>query len=177
MTNENELVERAKNGDTSAYDELIEKNIERIYRMAYAMLNNKEDTEDVVQETFIKAWQKIGDFRGESSFSTWVSSIATRICISRYRKKKIFITIDELLPILHNHNPINEIEQKDEWEKMQKAMNKLSPKEKIALTLKMEGQKIEEISKIMNVAEGTVKSLLHRATKKIRNALGIKYEM
>lgn len=82
-----ELVERSKGGDNTAFDELVYRHQERVFVIAYHILGNAEDASDVQQETFVRAWTKIRDFRGKSAFPTWLHSIAVNICLSKKRRK------------------------------------------------------------------------------------------
>jgi RNA polymerase sigma-70 factor (ECF subfamily) len=101
--NEKELVKRARAGDFEAFNDLVKAHADRIYRLALKVTKNREDAEDVVQNTFLKAVDKIESFRGESSFGTWVYSIALNEIRSHISggSKMIIKPIEEYLPAGH----------------------------------------------------------------------------
>ena len=84
---EKQLLESAKNGDIEAFDDLIARHQEHVFRLAYRMLSNYEDASDVQQETFIRAWQSLKRFRQDAAFSTWLHRITMNLCLSRKRIK------------------------------------------------------------------------------------------
>ena len=83
-----ELVARARSGDTQAFDALIGLHQDRVFRLAYRMLANAEDAADVQQETFVRAWRSIKSFRSDAAFSTWLHRITVNLCLSRKRRKQ-----------------------------------------------------------------------------------------
>ena len=85
---EQQLVERAKNGDTKAFEELMKRTQTNIYNLGLRLLGNKEDAADLMQETYIKAYENLDRFEGRSSFSTWLYRIATNNALMKLRKEK-----------------------------------------------------------------------------------------
>ncbi len=166
-----ELVERARRGDREAFDELVLRHQEVVFRIAYGMLGNREDALDVVQETFFRAYRSLKRFRGESSFRFWVERIATRLCVSRYRRRRVFVELGAIFGLGKSFAFDERIDAQRGVEALGDALGELSPKERAAFTLRMEGHSIAQISDVLGVAQGTVKSLLHRAVQKLRKAL------
>ena len=83
-----ELAEKAKAGDQSAFEQLVIENQNKVYSLALRLVNDREEAADLAQEAFVKAWQGLSSFQGESSFATWVYRLTTNVCIDHLRKKK-----------------------------------------------------------------------------------------
>ncbi len=181
--NETKLVTRAKEGDQLAFSELVNAYSEKIYNLALRILRNKEDAEDVLQETFITVIKKINTFDGRSSFFTWLYRIATNVALMKLRKKKhVYVEIQENPDLLEN------IENKVfiDWsqdsslnvynaeirEILDKAIGELSEIYRTVFILRdIEQLSIKETSKILNVTEENVKIRLRRARQYLREKL------
>jgi len=169
---EQELIARAKSGNSNAFDELIKMHQEKVFRLAYRMLDNRDDALDVVQETFSRAYRSLKSFRGESSFKSWVTRIATNLCISRYRRKRIFIDIEEMLGLGKTPHWDMEIDADVHRKALSKAMTTLTSRERAVFVLRMEEElTIEQTAQMLKIAGGTVKALLHRANEKMKKEL------
>ncbi len=139
------------------------------------MVSNREDALDLTTDTFIKAMDAVESFRGDSSFLTWLFAIASRTAIDFLRKRRI-----KTLPLslFHSLKAKDEDihEQMDERRKLDaimKSLNVLSPKEKAVFVLRyVEDRSVSQTGDILDIAEGTVKALYHRAIKKLKNRLG-----
>ena len=83
-----ELVEKAKAGDQSAFEQLVLDNQNKVFSLALRLVNDREEAADLAQEAFVKAWQGLASFQGESSFATWVYRLTTNVCIDHLRKQK-----------------------------------------------------------------------------------------
>ncbi|RKZ34535.1 hypothetical protein DRQ33_01895, partial [bacterium] len=143
-----------------------------IFQLSYRMLNNRDDALDVVQETFFRGWRSLKSFRGESSLRLWLETIATRICISRYRRKRILVGIEDFLGLGKNPDWDNDIDSDTHSKAIADALDTLTPKERAVFVLRMEkGHSTEETSEILGIAEGTVKAFLHRAKQKMQKEL------
>jgi len=164
----------------TSFRNLVEKNKKQVYYLAYNMLGNHFDAEDISQEVFIKIYNSLNKYRGDAKFSTWLYRITLNTCITA-RKKKSFSTSKKQDSIddyedLATHSYQSDPERVAEREIIQKsinqAMKKLSEKEKAVFILKnYNGLSFNEISEIMSVTTGTLKSLNFRALKKMRNEL------
>jgi RNA polymerase sigma-70 factor (ECF subfamily) len=181
---ETNLIKRAQGGDTRAFDTLVRLHDRRILQITYSMLNNLQDAQDVYQETFLRAFSKLGTYRYESRFSTWLGRIAINLSINRrkQRKRRQWFSLDEKTDAqLHfemetNHRDLHTTEtivaKNELYEQIQNSLGVLSEQQRAAFTLKhLHGYKITEISEMMNCAEGTVKNYLFRATQKLKKKL------
>ncbi|HHV97234.1 MAG TPA: sigma-70 family RNA polymerase sigma factor [Clostridiaceae bacterium] len=189
-TKENVLIEKSKKGDISAFEELIETYQNKVFNIAYSMLNNYEDANDVAQEVFIRVYKSIKNFKGESSFSTWLYRITTNVCLDelRKRKNKNVVSIDEDIPFddgevtrqIVDDGPTPDIiaEKKEVREIVNEAIGQLSEEHKTVIILReLQGLSYEEISKIINCPRGTVKSRINRARSALKNILKSKKEL
>lgn len=176
------LIADCLRGNPAAFAVLMRRYEDRLFNTVFRLLGNAQDAEDVVQETFLNAYQSLHTFKGESQVFTWLYRIAYNTAISHKRKHKGTLSIDAgrngeaggidpLDPSEHNQ-PGNALQRSEEELRIQRALNQLSPEHKIVLVLKeMEGQKYETIAEILEVPVGTVRSRLHRARLELREIL------
>jgi RNA polymerase sigma-70 factor, ECF subfamily len=175
------LVRRTREGDLSAYDELVRRYQERIYATIYHMTANHEDANDLAQEAFIKAFHALDSFKGGSSFYTWVYRIAINKTINflKQRKVKNQMSLDDLdinaehdpdlLALISEKTPRREINLIELQERLNAAMQKLSEPHRLVVTLHdVQGLSHEEIAKIMNCNIGTVRSRLFYARQQLQ---------
>ncbi len=181
--NEIELIKQAQSGDTTAFTRLMEMHDRSVWQVIYHMLGNVQDTQDLYQDTFLRAFEKIGTFRFASSFKSWIVRIGINLCINHRKRKRIvkwisiFDTVDDTDKTLQWMdtkvlNPDEKLSQTQIKEHIVSAMDTLSHRERAVFVLKqIEGYKIQEIAKTLNCAEGTVKNYLFRATQKMKKGL------
>ncbi len=162
---EHELVERAKAGDTAALTELINTYSERVYNLAMRILRNREEAEDILQETFLTVVEKLHTFDGRSSFFTWIYRIATNASLMRLRKKKPVFTELNNDPDFHDnmedrvfvdwtHDPSMDIQQKELKKILDAAIDELSDIYRTVFVLRdIENLSIKETSKILDISE------------------------
>jgi len=175
------LVRRAKTGDLEAYDELVRRYQERIYATIYHMTANHEDANDLAQETFIKAYQALKSFKGDSSFFTWIYRIAVNKTINflKQRKNKTHMSLNDLdfnaehdadlVALISEKTPRREVNLIELQEKLNAAMQKLSEIHRLVVTLHdVQGMSHEEISRIMDCNTGTVRSRLFYARQQMQ---------
>jgi len=175
------LVERAQKGDISAYDELVRRYQERVYATIYHMTANHEDANDLAQETFIKGYQALKSFKGDSSFYTWVYRIAVNKTINflKQRKNKSHLSLNDLdfnaendpdlVALISDKTPRRDLNLTELQEKLNAAMLKLSPVHRLVVTLHdVQGLSHEEIGKIMDCNIGTVRSRLFYARQQLQ---------
>ena len=176
-----QLVKRAQGGHLEAYDELIRRYQERIYATIYHMTANHEDANDLGQETFIKAYQALKSFKGDSSFFTWVYRIAVNKTINflKQRKNKTHMSLNDLdfnaehdpdlVALVSDKTPRREVNLIELQEKLNGAMQKLSEIHRLVVTLHdVQGLSHEDISKIMGCNTGTVRSRLFYARQQLQ---------
>ncbi len=185
---EKQLVERAKQGDRAALSQLVNKYSERIYNLALRILRNREDAEDVLQETFITVIEKLNSFDGRSGFFTWVYRIATNASLMRLRKNKMVFqqltdnpdfqeSIESRVFIDWSEDPSLNIYDQEVKKKLDEAINKLSDIYRSVFILRdIEGLSIKETSAILNITEENVKIRLRRARQFLRDYLSEYFE-
>ncbi len=178
---ESDLVQRAKRGDIAAYDDLVRRYQERIYATVYHMTANHEDASDLAQETFIKGYQALKSFKGDSSFYTWVYRIAVNKTINflKQRKNRTYLNLNDLdfnaehdpdlVALISDKTPRRDASLSELQEKLNAAMLKLSPVHRLVVTLHdVQGLSHEEIGKIMDCNIGTVRSRLFYARQQLQ---------
>jgi len=181
---ERALVQKAQAGDLGAYDQLIRNNQERVYATIYHMTSNHEDANDITQETFIKAHKVLGNFKGDSSFFTWIYRIAVNKTINflKQRRHKGQMSLNDvdfnaendpdLVAFVSENTPRNAVGLIELQEKLNKAMAKLSDNHRLVVTLHdVQGMSHEEIGKIMDCNAGTVRSRLYYARQQLQSLL------
>ncbi|CUS77505.1 RNA polymerase sigma-70 factor, ECF subfamily [Candidatus Kryptonium thompsonii] len=167
-----ELVNEFKNGNVSAFDEIVRRYQKKVYLLARRILTNHDDADDVAQEVFIKLFNSLHEFKGESSLFTWIYRITVNECNSVLRKKKIkeVVPIDELVNFLGlNQTPEHELFKKEESNLIERAIEKLPAKQRTVFVMRFfEELDYEEISKILKKPIGTLKANYFHAVKKIQ---------
>lgn len=178
------LVKRVRQGDLSAYDELVRRYQERIYGTVYHMTANHEDASDLTQDAFIKGYQALKSFKGGSSFYTWIYRIAVNKTINflKQRKNKAQMSLNDLdLQVEHNPDLVSLISEKtprreagltELQEKLNTAMQRLSEPHRLVVTLHdVQGLSHEQIAEIMDCNVGTVRSRLFYARQQLQGYL------
>ncbi len=177
---EREILERIRAGDIEAVEVLFEEHRTRIYRVCLLYTDSQDDAKDVLQETFLRAYKSVRRFRGDSSFTTWLTRIAINLCLNlrRDRRNTEALEVERLdtvllhLPHGDPGNPEESLRTRELRERIMSLVARLPPRERMAFVLKhFEQLKIREISEMMHISEGTVKSFLHRAVVSLRAGL------
>lgn len=182
MTPEREklLIEGALKGNESDFETLILSCSDRAYSLAYRYLNNHDDAMDAVQESFIKIYRYLRNFKGDSSFQTWVYRIVANTCKDFFRKKKSRINPESLFKGFgddeyelniadEGKGPLDTLLEKEDSKAILEALNELPEDQKEILTLRdIEDFSYEEISEILSLSLGTVKSRISRARLKLK---------
>lgn len=182
--NEKNLLKKAKNGDIEAFELLVEDYQKKAFNVAYRMMGNSEDANDLVQEALIRIFKSIKNFKEQSSFSTWVYRITTNVCLDelRRRKNKFTISIDEDIKLedgnvkrqIESEGPTPEelLESKEIRDIVTRAIGELADEHKTVIVLRdIHGFSYYEISNIIKCPEGTVKSRINRARKALKEIL------
>jgi RNA polymerase sigma-70 factor (ECF subfamily) len=175
------LVQRVLNGDKAAFDLIMSRYQTAIYNLAYRMVGNKEDAEDLTQETFLRAYAALHTFRQELRFSSWLYKIASNLCINWNSKRKLFtVSLDsrgeemgEYFPFNgHVKTPLEHYETKRLQEQLRQEILALPANLRLAFTLRyIDVHTCREIAQIMDIPEGTVKTYLFRARNILKNKL------
>lgn len=153
-------IERAKQNDYSAYEQLYRSHAGRIFALCVRLLNDRDLAEDFTQDTFVKAWQSLSGFRGDSAFGSWLYRIATNLVISYQRKEKLFIAVPELIPDAEQ----SYLEAPAEQITLENAIARLPDGARSVFVLySVQGYTHPEIAKMTGLAVGSSKAHLHRA--------------
>jgi RNA polymerase sigma-70 factor (ECF subfamily) len=179
-----DLVTRAREGDTRAFDALILKYGDKLYGLVYHMTSHKEDTHDLLQEIFARAYQSLKSFRGNSTFYTWIYQIAVNLTLNFLKKKKrrSGLSLNELdaaahqdpalIDTTHEANPEQQTNLNELQLKLNEAMQKLSEPHRMVVTMfDIQGMSHGEIAKVLKTSEGTIRSRLHYAHLQLQSAL------
>ena len=183
------LVDRFKGGDEAAFNEMVARYWDRIYGMVHQLLRNQQDAEEVTQDAFIRAHRALGNFRGESAFSTWLYQIATNLARNRYwywwrRKRDKTVSFDQ--PVSDdNATPLSEVFSaevdtpgditvtQELVDHIAVGMERISAKHREILILRnVKNMAYEDIAEVLNISVGTVKSRIARARESLRDAIG-----
>jgi RNA polymerase sigma-70 factor (ECF subfamily) len=172
-TREKQRIGEARAGSVAAYEELYRDNLGRVFGLCLRMAGDASLAEELAQDVFVKAWQKLGSFRGESAFSTWLYPIAVNVALSerraRRRRTSRVMATDDLTAF---DKPVRR-EGPEERMDLQKALEVLPDGARAVFVLHdVEGYKHHEIGAMIGVATGTSKAQLHRARRLLREALG-----
>jgi RNA polymerase sigma-70 factor (ECF subfamily) len=184
-----ELVKAAQEGDMAAFEELVARHRDKIYARAFSMLRNEEEATDLSQEAWVKGWQRLVQFQGDSSFATWMTRIVINLCLDQLRKNKRVRSesIDEMneetggverqLPVI-TPNPTEGLERGELRARIDKALGQLSYEHRTVLVLhEFEEMEYKLIAKKMGCSIGTVMSRLFYARRKMASLLaGLKRE-
>lgn len=171
----------AREGNEDAFRRLYDDNRERIYRIAYRYTRSVDDAQDVMQETFVKAFKRIEtfSFRGDSSFSTWLGSICVNCSIDHLRKRQrrkmdSTISLEDLTidPEASDESPEQAAEMEETIRLIKNAAERLTPKQRVIFDLRYSQHlSIREISELLNCNENSVKTHLSRSVRKLKTML------
>lgn len=181
---DDDLVARTQAGDAAAFDELILKYSPRLYGLVYNMTSNHDDTHDMLQDVWSKAFRSINSFRGKSSFYTWIHSIAVNMTINflKKRTRRTHQSLDDIDSGVHqdkdfvelaaSSTPIREANLNELQKRLNDAMQDLSEDHRTVVTMfDIQGLPHGEIAKILGISEGTVRSRLFYAHRQLQNYL------
>jgi RNA polymerase sigma-70 factor, ECF subfamily len=177
--NEAELIERAKQGDAPAFQALYDKHKRRVYSLCLRMTANTAEAEDLTQEAFLQLYRKIGTFRGESAFSTWLHRLSVNVVLMQLRKKSLPVVSLEETTQGEEDTPKKDFGAEDlalagsiDRLQLQKAVEDLPPGYRMIFVLHdIEGYEHNEIATIVGCSIGNSKSQLHKARMKLRDLL------
>jgi|SRR5581483_5750114 RNA polymerase sigma-70 factor (ECF subfamily) len=174
-----ELVQGAKKGDTGAFEELVARHRDKIYARAFSMMRNEDEATDLSQEAWVKSWQRLKQFQGESSFGTWMTRIVINLCLDHLRRRKRQRTesieemdeesggVERQMPVV-TANPTERLERAELRKRIDEALNLLSHEHRTVLVLhEFEEMEYKEIARTMECSIGTVMSRLFYARRKM----------
>lgn len=178
MKDDAQLIDDALEGNSEAFGQLVLKHQDRLYNTIVHVVGCRDEAEDVVQDAFVQAFVKLDTFRRNSAFYTWLYRIAFNTAISRRRRKRVTMSIEQSReatgdePLDTDDGPSDRLLRQERVGQVQKAMSVLSDEHRAILVLReMEGCCYETISEILDLPIGTVRSRLHRARLQLRDEL------
>ena len=182
---ETEYIEKSRQGDMQAFEQLVILYENKILNYCYRMLGNRTDAEDATQEVFVKLFRFLDSFTGQSAFSTWLFKIASNVCLDFLRKHKrqrtetvslhqqnaegeeFLLNVEDTGP-----SPYDTMQQREAHRALASALDNMSQEQRQVIVLRdIEGLSYEEIARIIGVAEGTVKSRINRARQQLKKLL------
>lgn len=171
-----ELIQKIIDGDTAAFKGLMEKYQLQVFRVVMGFVHSKEDAEDVTQDVFVKVYQSLPKFRGDSEFSTWLYRVAVNMSINyinRNKKNTLLQSLEEVFyKISGDKTPLDELEDSERDQRIRKAIDTLPEKQRTAFILsRYEELPQKRIASIMNTTEGAVEQLLQRAKTNLQKKL------
>jgi RNA polymerase sigma-70 factor (ECF subfamily) len=182
-----ELIRESRHGGREAFQELVRRYQKRIVAVALGMVHNPEDAMEIAQDTFVKAYENIDNFKGESSVYTWLYRIVVNRAIDFRRRERRHPTLhledrvssdeqresfEDTLKEEHSHDPFDATHAHEVGDRVTEAIDELTPDHKAVILLReVEGLSYDEISRVMQCSKGTVMSRLHYARKKLQQKL------
>lgn len=169
---ESALVARARGGDVAAFETLYRRHVDRVHGLCWRLCDGDERRADqATQDSFVRAWQKLGTFRGEAQFSTWMHRIAVNVVLGEKRLLKRWVTFEDELPAVEAAAP-SDASRSDLRRDLSAALAKLPKGARAVLLLHdVEGYRHDEIAGMTGIAVGTSKAQLHRARKLMKEFL------
>jgi len=177
------LVRAAQKGDTNAFEELVSRHRDKIYARAVSMMRNEDEAIDLSQEAWVKGWQRLAQFQGDSSFATWITRIVINLCLDELWKQKRRRTesieemdeesggVERQMPVITS-NPTERLERGELRQRIDLALAQMSNEHRTVLVLhEFEEMEYKEIAKAMDCSIGTVMSRLFYARRKLASLL------
>jgi RNA polymerase sigma-70 factor (ECF subfamily) len=178
------LVEACRAGRTEAFSLLVQRYQGRLYPTIARLIGSAEDAEDILQDAFVRAFEKLDQFQGDSSFYTWIYRIAVNLALSGHRKRRVrsVLRLGRRRPASRGVHPADEsaesdpaapLERAERDQMVRAALDRLGPEHRAVVVLNLDGRRYEEISAILDIPVGTVRSRLHRARCELRDRLRV----
>jgi RNA polymerase sigma-70 factor (ECF subfamily) len=175
------VLDRARQGDGDAFRALVERHSRSVFRLAYRMTGNEQDAEDVVQDSFLRAYRQLGRFESRANFGTWLYRITANCAVDLMRAKQArhdqsrreSLDEAEALAAADLPGPERLAQSAEIRQRVEQALGSLSPLERAAFTLRhYEGRSIDEIGRTLGLRTSAAKHSVFRAVRKLRAALG-----
>ncbi len=174
---ETALVQRAQKGDHDAFATLVDANQQYVYNLALRVVKDENEALDLAQETFVRAWTALPNFKGQSQFRTWLYRIVTNLCYNRLPNLRRSLNdlgddVMEDIPEPGFNSPAKEFESNETRSHLHRAMEELDENYRLLINLRYQNElSYEEIASTLNLPLGTVKTGIFRAKAQLRNAL------
>ena len=160
------LIEKAKNKDPDAFDQLMRAQLQSMYRIAISMLQNEEDAADAIQETVLKCWQKIGQLKSDEYFQTWLTRILINQCKDILKSRKKYVFVEDIPEIVHEDNYFT-----NEWKELLRGLNE---KYRVVMELYyVDGFSTKEIAEMLHITDMNVRSRMARGRKHLEQILRV----
>jgi RNA polymerase sigma-70 factor (ECF subfamily) len=187
VVTDEDLVARARNKDFAAFEELVDRYEDKIFRLAFRFVRNETEAKEIVQDTFLLVWRKLDTFKGDAQFGSWLYRVATNAALMRLRAQRRHPEVStEELPIdyLDNYGqlpaagenwakrPDDELQSDELRRRIQKAVDELPEIYRTVFLIRdVEGLSTEETAEVLEISIPTVKTRLHRARLALRDAI------
>lgn len=173
---DHEVIEGCQRGDASAFRDLFESHKDKVYSIALRFSGDPTAAADIAQDTFLKLMDRIGQFRGDSSFDSWLYRLVVNSCMDhRRRQKRVLPVLEDFFDSFRSHDEtaLEHLMRDEMQQQVQDVVSKLAPEHRIVVVLRYtEGLSYEEIAEVLNCSRGTVASRLNRAHKILERRLG-----
>ncbi len=177
MDNEQALIQRAQKGDHDAFATLVDEHQLYVYNLALRVVKDENEALDLTQETFVRAWTALPNFKGQSQLRTWLYRIVTNLCYNRLPNLRRSLNdlgddVMEEIPETKFNAPADEFESNETKKHLHQAINQLDEQYRLLVTMRYQNElSYEEIATSLNLPLGTVKTGIFRAKAQLRNAL------
>lgn len=178
MKDDAQLIDESLAGGSAAFGQLVTKYQDRLYNTIVHVIGSTEEAYDIVQDAFVQAFIKLESFQRTSAFYTWLYRIAFNLAISRRRRQRTVISVEQNReqtgeePLQRGGNPADRLEQQERARQVQAGLAKLSDEHRMVLVLReIDGCCYETIAEMLDLPVGTVRSRLHRARMQLRDEL------
>lgn len=171
------LIHRAQKGDHAAFAALVDEHQRYVYNLALRVVKDENEALDLAQETFVRAWTALPNFRGQSQFRTWLYRIVTNLCYNRLPNLRRSLNdlgddVMEDIPEPQFNNPVSEFESNETRRHLHQAIDDLEANYKVLITLRYQYElSYDEIASTLNLPLGTVKTGIFRAKEQLRKSL------
>lgn len=171
------LVQKAQKGDAHAFETLVNEHQQYVYNLALRVVKDENEALDLAQETFVRAWTALPNFKGQSQFRTWLYRIATNLCYNRLPNLRRSLNdlgddLMENIPEPHFDTPAHAYESNETKQHLQDAIQSLDSNYQLLITLRYQNElSYEEIAATLNLPLGTVKTGIFRAKEQLRKSL------
>lgn len=167
-----DLILRAKRGDTDAYGELVMRHQTGVFNVCYRMLRNRNDAEDLAQETFMRAYNRLDTFDIEREFAPWIKRVAANLCLNHIEGQKVTLELNDERDEDKSQSPSQQVEVKERSEQIRQALSSLPGHYRIVVELRhYQEMSYDEIADELNIPLSDVKSRLFRARKLLAEKL------
>ncbi len=178
---EQALIRKAQKGDTDAFADLLALHEHFVYNLALRTIRSPEEAEDIAQDAFVRAWQALPSFRGQSSFRTWIYRIVLNLCFSRFprlRRELNDLATEDMQDLPEasktESDPAASLERRERRALLHREIERLSDSQRLLISLRyQDNMPYEEIASLVGLPLGTVKTGLFRAKERLRQSLAI----